>query len=52
MAIWIRPSGTEIEMDDNFDPANLRAIGWKKKRVPKAPQPETQQEDLIELENV
>ena len=36
---WIRPSGTPIEIDDNFDAKALKALGWKKKPGPKKQTP-------------
>ena len=37
--IWIKPCGNEIEMDGNFDPKALKALGWKKKPGPKKQEP-------------
>jgi len=39
--IWVRPSGSDIEMDADFDVDGLKALGWKKKKGPK-PKEETQ----------
>jgi len=44
--IWIRPSGSEIEMPDEFNAKALRDLGWKKKPGPKKQEPETIQESL------
>ena len=48
---WIRPTGTSIEIDKNFNADALKKLGWKKKSVPKpqaeAPQEVKQEADLL-----
>ena len=39
---WIKPSGSPIEIDENFDAKALKALGWKKKPGPKPIQKEEQ----------
>ena len=46
MTIWITDAGFEKELPDDFNPENLKAMGWKKKRGPKKQEPVTPELEL------
>jgi hypothetical protein len=40
MIIWIRPSGSEIEVPSGFSAKTAKSLGWKKKKADKPIEPE------------
>ena len=48
---WVRPSGTEIEIDKDFNAKALRDLGWKKKKATKAKEDDKEEDkDLLSID--